>query len=240
MASLAKLTALALAPKSWPALAKKIAPTIEHRAALGAFNFKTVIDVGANKGQFGYFAQMQWPHAEIHCFEPLPGPGSRLANLLKDNVTLHTCALGSQEGTADMHVASREDSSSLLALGTAQKSMFEMDEVGTHTVTVKRLDHVITPPPQRPTLLKIDVQGFEYEVLEGATALLPHVDVVFVEASYIELYEGQKLADSVITLLETQGFALSAAHNEQCDANGTLVQADLLFIPTPSHHTQAP
>lgn len=239
MASLAKLAALALEPKSWPALARKIAPTIEHRAALGTFDFKTVIDVGANKGQFGYFAKMQWPDADIHCFEPLPGPGARLADLLKDHVTLHACALGTEEGTADMHVASREDSSSLLALGAAQKSMFEMDEVGTHTVDVKRLDQVIAPQPQRPTLLKIDVQGFEYEVLEGATALLPYVDVVFVEASYIELYEGQKLADSVTNLLVSQGFNLSAAHNEQYDANGTLVQADLLFIPTPSHPTQA-
>lgn len=239
MASLAKLVALALHPGSWPALAKRIAPTIEHRTALGAFDFKTVIDVGANKGQFGYFATMQWPDADIHCFEPLPGPGSRLTDLLKDRVTLHTCALGSQDGTADMHVASREDSSSLLALGSAQKSMFEMDEVGTHTVDVKRLDQLIMPPLRRPTLLKIDVQGFEYEVLEGSAALLPHVDAVFVEASYIELYEGQKLADSVIALLATQGFTLSAAHNEQHDTKGTLVQADLLFVPSPSNTTHA-
>lgn len=232
MASLKKLLALSLTPAYWPALLKRVAPTVEHRKHLARHKFATVLDVGANKGQFAYFAATQWPRADLQCFEPLPQPASQLKNLLGNRITLHECALGAQAGSADMHVASRTDSSSLLALGETQKEMFQMDEVGRHTVPVQRLDTVISQPVHRPSLLKIDVQGFEYETLEGAAGILSDIDVVYVEASFVELYKGQRLADDVINLLQAHGFTLTATHNEQRDAQGRRVQADLLFEQT--------
>ena len=66
----------------------------------------------------------------------------------------------------------RTDSSSLLALGARQKAIFGMEESGALQVPIKRLDTCLSTPLPRPALLQIDVQGFELEVLKGATGLL--------------------------------------------------------------------
>ncbi len=231
MASLTKLMALAARPSYWPALMRGIAPTIEHCTPLESFNFQTVIDVGANKGQFAYFAFCQWPRASLHCFEPLPGPRARLAALLPKQTHVHDCALGNSETVTPMHLASREDSSSLLPLARSQKDIFKMDEIGTVDVPVRRLDQLVGPHLARPALLKIDVQGFEYEVLEGATGLLSQLDAIYVEASFMELYASQRLADDVVTFLQDHGFTLAGRFNDAHDETGNLIQADLLFVP---------
>ena len=186
-----------------------------------------VIDVGANKGQFAYFAAMRWPHARIYSFEPLAGP----RNLLGDRVTVFDCAIGDTDGEAVLHVASREDSSSLLPLGSKQKSLFDMDEVGTVTVPVRRLDGVFDEI-ERPSLLKIDVQGFEYEVLLGAAGILSRIDRIYVEVSSVELYKGQHRADRIEAHLADHGFRLVGRYNGYRDPLGTLVQEDALYMQT--------
>src|SRR3546814_6948519 len=92
---------------------------------------------------------------------------------------------------------------SLLPLGEEQKRGFAMEEVSTLTVPVRRLDAVLDPASlPRPVLLKIDVQGFEYEVLEGLGALRDAIRWIFVEVSFVELYQGQRLSADVETLLQ--------------------------------------
>lgn len=78
-------------------------------------------------------------------------------------------------------------------------------------------------------MLKIDVQGFELELLKGATELLPHIQDVYVECSFIELYQGQALASEVIDLLRDHGFTLRGFYNPQYDNGGAAIQADLAF-----------
>ena len=80
----------------------------------------------------------------------------------------------------------------------------------------------------RPSLLKIDVQGFELEVLKGATGLLPEIDAVSVEASDVELYEGQALLGEIERFLDEAGFRVDGRFNEQLH-QGQRVQADWLF-----------
>ncbi|HVI33734.1 FkbM family methyltransferase [Phenylobacterium sp.] len=229
-----KLAAIAIRPQLWPALWLRVAPTVEHEASLSRFAFGTVIDVGANKGQFAAFAAATWPQARLECFEPLPAPRARLQQVLRtfaaERSTVHDLACSRESGLALMHVASREDSSSLLPLGDRQREMFGMDEAGQLSVRTERLDQVVSGELARPALLKIDVQGFEYEVLEGATALLPNIDVVYVEASFVELYAGQKLADEIERFLWGHGFALKGRFNTHFDTDGSAIQADLLFV----------
>lgn len=214
-------------PRYWRALAALVKPSVEHRRALRHLQPRTVIDVGANKGQFAYLANSLWPQARIVSFEPLPRPRDRLASLMGKRITIHDCALGETEGAATIHIASREDSSSLLPLGR-QSELFQMREVGVIKVPVRRLDDVMTESLSRPALLKVDVQGFEYEVLKGASRLLEQIDWVYVEASFIELYHGQRLAVDVVELLAVHGFQEVGRYNELEDA-GKVVQADILF-----------
>ena len=68
-------------------------------------------------------------------------------------------------------------------------------DVETCYVKVKPLDHILTPDElKKTTLLKIDVQGFEIEVLKGCNALINKISYIYVECSFLELYQGQALA----------------------------------------------
>ena len=225
---LRKYAKLLQSPACWPALTQGVAATFDHDVALGRDRFATVIDVGANKGQFAVYARLRWPQARLICFEPLPGPRATLGRVTRGQAEIHGCALGAASGVGAMHLASRADSSSLLALGARQKRIFGMDESGTRPVSIRRLDAVVAVPPARPSLLKIDVQGFELEVLKGATALLPEIDAVYVEASLVELYEGQALHEENERYLQTAGFRLDGCFNEYIH-QGERIQADWLF-----------
>jgi FkbM family methyltransferase len=225
---LRKYAKLLQTPACWPALRHGVAGTLEHDAALGRDTFATVTDVGANKGQFAVYARVRWPLARLICFEPLPAPRATLERVTRGQAEIHDCALGAEPGEGRMHLATRTDSSSLLALGARQKAIFGMEESGELRVPIKRLDACLTTPLPRPVLLKIDVQGFELEVLKGATALLPHIDAIYVEASYVELYEGQPLHEEIERYLTETGFILDGRYNTHVH-QGEPVQADLLF-----------
>jgi len=77
--------------------------------------------------------------------------------------------------------------------------------------------------------LKIDVQGFEYEVLSGCESLLEKFDQVYCECSFVELYSGQKLVPDVIQWLASRGYLLVGIYNPHYDDNGHAIQADFLF-----------
>ena len=224
-----KLMKLLSQPSYWPALARGVAAGVEHEAAFVGREYATVIDIGANKGQFATFARARWPQARLICFEPLPGPRKKLKAVTSGFAEIHAIALGEYEGKAEMHIASREDSSSLLPLGETQKKLFGMEEAKRVMVDVFRLDTVIAANKLfKKSLLKIDVQGFEYESLVGAAELLSHIDTVYVETSYVELYSGQKLASDVAAYLGDFGFEAIDKFNLYQDGTHD-IQADILF-----------
>ncbi len=230
---LRKYAKLLQTPACWPALMHGVAATLDHDTALGRDTFATVIDVGANKGQFAVYARTRWPEARLICFEPIPEPRAKLLRVTRGQAEINDCALGAAAGEGRMHLATRTDSSSLLALGVRQKAIYGMEESGELRVPIKRLDVCLSTPLPRPVLLKIDVQGFELEVLKGATGLLPQIDAVYVEASYVELYEGQALHEEIERFLIEAGFTLDGRFNTHIH-QGEPVQADLLFRRAPS------
>ncbi|PHR21872.1 MAG: hypothetical protein COA41_01855 [Sphingopyxis sp.] len=225
-----KLGRAILNPGNWWAISHGVVPTIEHGKCLQDIAPASVIDVGANKGQFSVFATSIWPNARFHAFEPLPGPSAKFEKVLRGKVTLHKCALGDQETELEIHIASRADSSSLLPLGEKQKQLYDMSESGKLRVPVKRLDAVVAGEAlQAPALLKIDVQGFEYEVLSGISGITDKVRWIYVEASFVELYEGQHLFDDVAELISSLGYDQIGQFNTSYDDKGEKVQADFLF-----------
>ena len=84
-------------------------------------------------------------------------------------------------------------------------------------------------PPARPCLLKVDVQGLELDVLRGAARTLESVDEALIECSFVELYEGQPLADEIVLQMLEAGLRLAGVHEVVYSADGTAVQADFLF-----------
>lgn len=222
-----KLASIAWTPALWPALRRGVAASIEHlRVPISPPG--TVIDVGASVGQFALLARTRWPRARIVSFEPLPGARARYLSVVSD-ADLRPYALGAAAGTATLNISAQEDSSSLLPIGPRQIAAFPgTEQAGTLEVQVVTLDAVADAAWPTPWLLKIDVQGYELEVLRGGAKMLPQVDEVYVECSFAELYDHQSLADEVIAFLLGHGLRLAGAFNI-ARRDGEVIQADLLF-----------
>ncbi len=210
-----------------------VGASVENRSALGGLACRTVVDIGANRGQFSLLARRVFPKARITAFEPLPGPAEIYRHLFSGDVsaTLHECAIGEAPGEAQMHVSAKDDSSSLLPIGNAQVAIFPgTGEVGTARVAVTILSRVMRADDiQAPALLKLDVQGYELSALRGCEALLPNFEHVYCECSFIEMYQGQALADDVIAWLRDRDFILRGVYNMAYVRHGQAVQADFLF-----------
>lgn len=219
-------------PACWRALSRGVAPSIEHRAVLASLAPDLVLDIGANRGQFTLMTRMVHPSVRIHAYEPLPDEATvfRAVHRVCPHVELHELALGDQNGTAEVHVSGRADSSSLLPIGELQAKLFpHTREVGTHSVKVVTLDSLPTHWQEaRRGLLKLDVQGFELSALRGAKRALEHCAYVYAECSEVPLYEGQALRCEVDAFLREQGFVEHSRSNEFV-RNGQLIQADYLF-----------
>ncbi|WP_420426279.1 FkbM family methyltransferase [Algiphilus sp.] len=211
-----------------------VAAGVEHAGVLRNMgSVRTVVDIGANRGQFALVARHCFADARIVSFEPLSGPAARWRAVFASDVsaTLVEAALGPQAGEAQVHVSGRDDSSSLLPIGVRQSVLFPgTEEVGIATVRVLRLaDALQTVDIIAPALLKLDVQGFELQALAGCEEMLDHFDWVYAECSFQELYTGQSLADEVIAWLRERGLRLVGVYHMTYDARGQAVQADLLF-----------
>ena len=230
---LTKLIDILLDPFLFSALMKGVAAGVEHRVVLQGLNIEFVIDVGANRGQFALIARKVYPQAIIHSFEPLEEPGQIFKRVFADDpkVTLHPCAIGRERTTATIHITREDDSSSLLPITKMQSEIFPgATEKGTRQVSVLPLSEALgnlSIPPA--SLLKIDVQGFELEVLKGSEDILNKFSNLYIECSFIELYASQALAHQIIAWLEQRNFILSGIYNVYYEKCGTAVQGDFLF-----------
>jgi len=232
---LVKLAAVLRVSKWRQALLRyRVAAAVEHAVVLRDLgDCRTVVDIGANRGQFALMAWQRFPKARIVSFEPLPRPVAsfRATFSSEARVSLHEAAIGTDAGEAIIHVSKRDDSSSLLPITATQNATFPgTAEASTATIRVGPLREFVTEEQiEAPALLKLDVQGFELQALQGCESLLHLFAHVYVECSFVELYAGQALADEVIAWLRNRGFKLRALYNPAQDKGGRVVQADFLF-----------
>ncbi len=208
-------------------------PAVEHIDAIKRLAPRTLIDVGANKGQFSLIVRHLFPHVEIEAFEPLESESAIYRSALGPSARLHALALGHIAADVPFFVASRADSSSLLPLGAAQSAAYGVQTKAMIRVPVARLSDILDLSSlPRPILLKLDVQGGELDVLKGAAAALPAINFIYCEASFVRLYDGQPLAAEIIGYLLTQGFELRGVFNQSLTKKFGPTQADFLFEST--------
>ncbi len=213
-------------------------PLARRRRLLERAGIDAVLDVGANAGQFG--AELRgdfgW-RGRIVSFEPLAAAYAALAARAAGDGQwdTHPYALGDRDGSARINVAGNSYSSSLLEMLPAHVDAApESAVVGVETIQMRRLDSVIDalcPPPAR-LYLKLDVQGFERQVLAGAQAALARVRVLQLEMSLTPLYVGAATLGELHALLESRGlvlFALEPGFGRR--DSGQLLQVDGLYCP---------
>lgn len=212
-----------------------VAASVEHRHVPFGPRFATIIDVGAHHGQFYLLARVRYPDAHIVSVEPLTGALQHLGAIQNgdERATILPFAAAGADDHRRMHVSRKSDSSSLLPILSQYIEAFPgTDEARTITIEARSLDSLLSDV-RHPSLLKIDVQGSELEVLRGAADLLDQVDAAFVECSFVELYGGQALADEVIAALLSHGLRLNGVYSVARDRAGRCLQADLLFRRRP-------
>lgn len=215
------------------ALFRGTAAGIEHLGVLRQLHLATVVDVGANVGQFALAVAHVHPRARIIAFEPLARPARVFEGVFAGapQVHLHRVAIGPSEGLATMHVAERDDSSSLLPISEAQVSLFPWSQrVGIEKVRMAPLHRVIRVDDiLPPALLKVDVQGYELNALKACEKFLWRFRYIYVEVSFLPLYVGQCNALDIFMYLSNQGYWLEGIYNIYYACDGRAVQADLLF-----------
>lgn len=209
----------------------RVAAATEHLSAIRYITANTLLDVGANNGQFSLAFHVVRPEARIIAFEPMPDAADTYERVFAGigSVSLQRVAIADRDETAEFFVADRADSSSLLAPGKGQELAFGVRAAHTIEVPVDRLDRCVDIDGlPRPILLKIDVQGGELRVLEGCR-FLEEVDFIYVELSFVELYVGQPPFREVSEYLAQRGFAIAGVFNQVVTPTYGPTQADVLF-----------
>lgn len=224
---------------SW---AKNSSPSAAQSAAiqlvstLRKFEIDLVLDIGANTGQFGSEIRYYGYTGKIVSFEPLSQAHSILVKTIAEDSNWEAyppCALGDQNGETVINIAGNSQSSSLLPMLEAHRSAApESVYEGEERVSIKTLDIVAGDYVKgaRAPFLKIDTQGFEWRVLDGARETLPYIKGILVELSLVPLYEGQHLWRDLVDRLEDEGFALWALRPGFIDQRqGRTLQVDGVF-----------
>ena len=210
-------------------LRHKACISVEHLKILKKLNFENIVDVGANNGQFSLAVEHLYPQKKIIAFEPLKSCYRKYQSIFKGNprIIIRNYALGSNSEEKLMYVTKNNDASSFLQ-PKLLKSIYSEHTYRSENHTIKLGDSVLDKNFIKDSLLKIDVQGFELDVLKGLTLNIKLFKYIYVELSHVELYKDQALYDQVSNYLNQNGFTFKEVTNESY-YNDKLVQADYLF-----------
>jgi FkbM family methyltransferase len=199
-------------------------------------NIDLILDVGANRGMTGKAFREAGYCKRIVSFEPQ----SHVFSLLQEavsNDSLWECrriALGNLDGTIKMQLSAQSESSSVLLMGQKHIDVWPGSRpAGFENVPIARLDSLAEELglKRHRSLLKIDVQGYEASVLQGATAVLPHVFAAYVELLFTSLYDNQTRYYDVMRILEEAGFRFAGLLEPYYEPNcESLLFANGLFV----------
>lgn len=197
----------------------------------------TILDVGANDGGYGKRLRQGGYSGSILSFEPLSSAHAKLLHASRGDVKWEIAprmAIGSSICEIEINIAGNSTSSSILSMQSLHETVAPQSRyVGTEKVPLNRLDAVAHPfiKQSKNLLLKIDTQGYELPVLEGAETLLKRVRGIQLEMSLVPLYEGQMLYKETIDWLEAKGFELWSVMPGFVDrASGHMLQMDGVFF----------
>jgi FkbM family methyltransferase len=201
-------------------------------------NFRSVIDVGANSGQFAREISAFFPHAHIYCFEPLDEPYRELnewAAHQGGRVHCFKTALGESRGEIAMHQHDNHSPSSSLLAATSTCHELYPQTRAEHLTTIQMttMDHAlgeILAHMPRDTLLKLDVQGFEDRVLRGGPQVLSQCKVVVLEVSVKPLYQAQANFRVLTDMLYDAGFQYAGNLDQAYGKDGRVVFLDAVFV----------
>jgi FkbM family methyltransferase len=205
-----------------------IAPAVRGQSLI-------VYDIGAAKGvTASCFAKLRNVQI-VHAFEPIQESYRQLIQATDSSrVVCHNIALGSEEEVKNININNLTNSSSLLSpTALFEKEISGISTIKTETINIVKLDDYVErnsiPLPQ---LMKIDVQGYEKEVIIGGIKVLRQTRYCFMEMSFQSLYEGTPLFDDLYQLMVSMRFKLVGTSSPMFGKSGQQLQVDGLFVNT--------
>jgi len=206
-------------------------------AMLSHHGIDVVLDVGANVGQFASGLRRAGYSGRLVSFEPLSEAYEKLLVAADGDANWDVAprtAIGDHQGEIEIHVSHNSVSSSILnMLESHSNSAPSSRYIGNESVKINTLDTLAISHLESgsASFLKIDTQGYEDRVLNGARNTLKRLRGVQLELSLVPLYEGQQLFDTFADRLQALGFVVWAIWPGFCDpVTGRMLQVDAVFF----------
>ena len=210
---------------------------IQILAALNYVQSNVIFDIGANEGQFAQELRSIGFSGKIISFDPLSSAHRQLILSSQNDphwVIHPRAALGDYDGEVQINIAGNSVSSSILPmLDTHSLACAASAYVSSETSPMSRLDSISSQYlcSDSRVFIKIDTQGFEWQVLDGALDTLKRAQGVLLEISLVPLYSGQKLWHDIINRMENDGFTLWSIQKGFTDPHsGRTLQLDAIFL----------
>jgi FkbM family methyltransferase len=211
-------------------------PSVLLVSLLSSKGIDVVFDIGANEGQFASGLRRNGYKGTIVSFEPVAEVYEKLCANARGDAKWKTvnCALGSFDGKTEINVAMNTVSSSLLNmlprhLDAAPQSRYVRRE----GISVRRIDAVIDSylASGENAYVKMDTQGLERQIIEGADGSLERIWGMQLELSLVPLYQGETLIGDMINLLSEKDYALLSIEPAYRDgASHEVLQVDAMFF----------
>jgi FkbM family methyltransferase len=212
-------------------------PLGQHlRQVLASYRIDTIVDVGANEGQFGAMIRNLGFKGEIHSFEPVKSTYNLLAKATAGDLrwTAHNMALGRAPGRLVMNVSQGSVFSSALRPNDYGAAKFNDIKVQRQEeVEVSTLDHFIEhhlSDSERRIFLKMDTQGYDLEVFAGATASLDKICCILSELSLIPIYDGMTDYLQALAAYQHKGFSVSGLFPVNRNDDLALIEVDCVMV----------
>tara|TARA_A100001388_G_scaffold214712_1_gene165197 strand:- start:28 stop:753 length:726 start_codon:yes stop_codon:yes gene_type:complete len=210
--------------------------SFNFQKTLNHFHINKVIDVGAYTGTYVQALRRFGYKGKIISFEPVKKSHEILlknASRDKNWIVYEKIALGSKKSKVKINISKKSDSSSILKIKERHIRLEPNSKIiSQEEVKLDKLDNILKNLIYKKDncLLKIDTQGYEYEVLQGAKKNLKKFKLIQLELSLVELYSKQKKIEKIINFLKKNNFETWCIYPGFRDKNnGQLLQYDIIL-----------
>ena len=202
---------------------------------LKPLGIKTVLDIGANTGEFSKEMRSLFPEADIYAFEPLKDCFDTMTKKMSGDTKFHplNIALGETNGESVIQRSSFHPSSSLRTMAGLHKELYPKSKDSIEEkIQVMRLDDAVKNIElQTPIFIKMDVQGFEDSVIRGGHVTIQKASVLQIETAFVSLYENQPLFGDIHDQVRALGFSYKGANSSHRNQKtGELIYQDSIFV----------
>ena len=214
-------------------LSKGVAANIELLPFLKKVkNINTLIDIGSNKGQFIILCQKFFPNLTVYSFEPIKEILERQKKFLnfKKNIYFFNFEIGNKNKTLKFFITQRKDSSSFLTVNKHKNYNKNYSIYERRNIRIKKLDEILKNKKlANPILIKIDVQGYELEVLKGSKKILSRIDYLLLEVSKSRMYSNQPVEKEIVNFLTKKKYKILKKGLWSRINKTSFYQRDILF-----------